>query len=995
MKKQFKYISVSIIFLLLLQLFVFVTASNAYAAEGTLRVQMYMGSTSSTTNQISPRFKIYNDSTSSIDMSNVKLRYYYTKDSSTTQNFVCDSFLNNNIYTAPTGITGTFTDMPPLSDCDNYLEIGLPTGVSLAANTCIELQTRIHKSDYTNYDQSNDYSFDSTSTTYVDWDKVTAYTSDTLSWGVDPNVTPDKGFLVIVSSKIIDYCSAEVNQYMSDISGEGWSPTLITVNNEVDVAHPDALICETAQELKGKIKTYYNQGYEGFVLIGSAPSIPTAKWKSNPSSTEIISADLFYADMDDWCDIEVNGVSDGIYESYYDAAGSSIFDKSRPANPSYPLFIPEMIYGRISAGAISNFDPQLEGTRTAAYLSKIHNFRSSGWNADFGDKAFCFFDDEFLHQESDTVTYMRNLAQDIYCISNMASSDKDTFLQFLQGGYRMGYGAMHGNKSLVQTIAHPNGTEDYEIREFPAIADINEITVKVNYLHLNSCSTCNYDSPNLGATILFNNANSSSDYENSYVCNVTGQVTPGSFNLDADYYEDLKSNCIGTAFKNFVSINAEFNPMYILLGDPTLQYNFTEYENKCPYVTNDLHDVNAYPDKPFKITFQTTDPENDPVFVDVAGLPNGATYDSSTKTLDWVPSASQVGNSYNVTITAYNKDALGATINKYVQSFTIYVSRMTLYPVQINNPGFESLNTDGTTPSSWIQWRSSYSTTFSIDPVVKYSGNNSACITNTQNTDSGLYGSTATNVEPNTHYLLSGYIKTSNAMSLDGAKLILLSGAGLPLTSTSPITGTQDWTPVYIHWYSGDNTSLQIQCFLTGSGTAWFDDIKLERDDNLGFELVNENFSPSSADAITNWTTYSLNQDSGTMSQFWLSSDIKYSGLRSGLISSNQAPNYAYLSNEVDVVPNASYLACVWIRTSETGISGDTGAYLELQCGDETAATSPVSTTYGDWMIREVYITTGTNTKMTINCKLGDTTDLAMGTAWFDNIKLYKISGGY
>ena len=40
--------------------------------------------------------------------------------------------------------------------------------------------------DWTNYTQTNDYSFDATKTSYADWTKVTLYRNGVLVWGVEP-----------------------------------------------------------------------------------------------------------------------------------------------------------------------------------------------------------------------------------------------------------------------------------------------------------------------------------------------------------------------------------------------------------------------------------------------------------------------------------------------------------------------------------------------------------------------------------------------------------------------------------------------------------------------------------------------------------------------------------------------------------------------------------------------------------------------------------------
>ena len=971
MQKRSKIISATLAFLLLFQLFALVT-NQPVNATGALKVETYMGNTSQTTNTISPNFKITNNGSATLNMSAVTIRYYFTKDSNSTQNFNCDV----------SDVTGSFIGMTtPTPIADNYLEISFPATKTLAPNTSMEIKTSISKADGSNYNQSNDYSFSSTNTAYAEWSKVTAYINNIKIWGSEPVCIPN-GFLVIASSKLYSSCQSELNTYMSDLTNEGWSPTLIKVNNVPDsnyAGDESFHVCETPSALKQVIRGYYDQGYKGFVIIGSAPSIPNAIWRVDPNSNDQGPSDLFYADMGTWTDLG----NDGIYESYYDYSTSP----RQPASPDNPLYIPDMIYGRISAGAISD-SVQQEGIKIKAYLSKIHDFRLTGGNMSFDPKAFCFTDDDFIASEFDKVSYFKDLETDVYEVSNKTSTNKNKFLELLNGGYRIGYETIHSSPTGWSVPTYPNGTEDSCQFDQPAIEDINGMTVKVNYIHLNSCSACDYTTQNLGAAFLFNNADTYSTLKNSYVYNVTGVTIPACTYPDGQYFQDLKSECIGTAFKNLVSRKTDeitqgtsyiFEyPIYVLLGDPTIKYNFTKPANKCPLVTNDLSDVNAYPNKPFKINFQTTDSENDEVFLDVAGLPDGASYNSNTKTIDWIPQSSQAGNSYNVTITAYNKDLSGEPINKYVQNFTIYVSRMNVFPQEIPNPGFESLNTDGT-PCGWTRniWNGGE---LSLDPTVKYSGNYSAKISGN---NPGSYDLNTT-VEPNTHYLISGYVKTSNITNpyYMGAYFSVNGNIINEYTNGTSLSGTNDWTPVYLHWYSGNNTNMNIKLQMGAgvTGTVWFDDFKVEKDYNLGFEFSLNN-------KASGWSFYSFNSNPDTNSISMSDSSVKHSGLRSVSILSNQAANYAFLYKDIPVEPNTDYRVSTWVKTRNIS-GGTTGANLSVRYGSTTVTSPYVLDADTEW--RQVYVdfNSGNNSSIRINCKLGDLSGFVTGTAWFDDVTI-------
>jgi endoglucanase len=150
---------------------------------GAVKVQFYNQNTAATSNQIYLNIKLLNTGSSAVALANVKIRYYYTIDGVKSQNFYCDY--------SPVGssnVNGTFVTMATAkTGADTYVEIGFSSGAgSLAAGGNTTIQARVAKSDWTNYTQTNDYSFNSSATTYVDWTKVTGYVSGSLQWGVEP-----------------------------------------------------------------------------------------------------------------------------------------------------------------------------------------------------------------------------------------------------------------------------------------------------------------------------------------------------------------------------------------------------------------------------------------------------------------------------------------------------------------------------------------------------------------------------------------------------------------------------------------------------------------------------------------------------------------------------------------------------------------------------------------------------------------------------------------
>jgi hypothetical protein len=150
---------------------------------GNIKVQFYNQSTATTANQIYLNVRLVNTGTSAIALSNVKIRYYYTIDGIKPQ-----AFYNDYATAGSSNVNGTFVTMAtPKTGADTYVEIGFTSGAgSLAAGGNTTIQARVAKNDWTNYTQTNDYSFNSTATTYVDWTQVTGYISGVLQWGMEP-----------------------------------------------------------------------------------------------------------------------------------------------------------------------------------------------------------------------------------------------------------------------------------------------------------------------------------------------------------------------------------------------------------------------------------------------------------------------------------------------------------------------------------------------------------------------------------------------------------------------------------------------------------------------------------------------------------------------------------------------------------------------------------------------------------------------------------------
>ena len=182
--------SLSLLLVLVMMITLLGSQLTAFAADSGISVQFNNGNASSSSNSIYAKYKVTNNTGAPLNLADLKLRYYYTIDEEKQQNFWCDhaGMMNGYNYVDVTSkVTGTFVKMSQTtSTADYYFEVGFASDAgTLASGSYIEVQTRVARADWTNYNQSNDYSY-KLSGSYVDWNQVTAYKGGTLVFGIEP-----------------------------------------------------------------------------------------------------------------------------------------------------------------------------------------------------------------------------------------------------------------------------------------------------------------------------------------------------------------------------------------------------------------------------------------------------------------------------------------------------------------------------------------------------------------------------------------------------------------------------------------------------------------------------------------------------------------------------------------------------------------------------------------------------------------------------------------
>ncbi|MET9429266.1 glycoside hydrolase family 6 protein [Streptomyces sp. NPDC003036] len=148
---------------------------------GGVKVRYKNNDSSATDNAIRPSLQVANTGTSAVDLSTVSLRYYFTRDGSASVNAYCDY--------AAVGCSQVKLRVVPLSTpvagADAYLEVSFAAGSLAAGRDTGDIQLRMAKSDWSNFNEANDYSR-STVTAYADAPAIPAYTGTTLAWGAPP-----------------------------------------------------------------------------------------------------------------------------------------------------------------------------------------------------------------------------------------------------------------------------------------------------------------------------------------------------------------------------------------------------------------------------------------------------------------------------------------------------------------------------------------------------------------------------------------------------------------------------------------------------------------------------------------------------------------------------------------------------------------------------------------------------------------------------------------
>ncbi|MDR6562223.1 MULTISPECIES: cellulose binding domain-containing protein [unclassified Arcicella] len=140
---------------------------------------------SATTNTISTYLKINNEGNVPVAYGDVKVRYWFTKEGTANLNYYLDyaALGNANIE------SGFVTLNPVQTGANTYLQLGVKAslGTFYPSSSTGNIQYRIGKTDWSNFNQADDYSFNINTTMTLN-DKVTVYYQGQLIYGTEPSV---------------------------------------------------------------------------------------------------------------------------------------------------------------------------------------------------------------------------------------------------------------------------------------------------------------------------------------------------------------------------------------------------------------------------------------------------------------------------------------------------------------------------------------------------------------------------------------------------------------------------------------------------------------------------------------------------------------------------------------------------------------------------------------------------------------------------------------
>ncbi|MEU8679404.1 endo-1,4-beta-xylanase [Streptomyces sp. NPDC048560] len=155
------------------------TTSPGGTGGGNLKVQYRTSDTNATDNTVRMSLQLVNTGSSAQSLSGVEIRYWFA-DGASSYTTWCDwAQLGCSSLTHSVAANGS------APGADHYLKVNLSGGSLAAAASTGEIQLRVHKADWSNFNEADDYSR-GTNTAFADAPTIGVYVNGTLAWGTQP-----------------------------------------------------------------------------------------------------------------------------------------------------------------------------------------------------------------------------------------------------------------------------------------------------------------------------------------------------------------------------------------------------------------------------------------------------------------------------------------------------------------------------------------------------------------------------------------------------------------------------------------------------------------------------------------------------------------------------------------------------------------------------------------------------------------------------------------
>lgn len=154
-----------------------------------LKVRLISVEKGPTSQFVNSRIQIINTGEEDINLSNVKARYYFNKDSNADLKAAVYTYskgdLKDKNYFVQESTTEVKVGFKEISGFDMYMEIGFTSGV-IKKGQYAYVNIAFNKTDWSAFEQSDDYSYMAKGDHFQDCERITAYISDSLVWGIEP-----------------------------------------------------------------------------------------------------------------------------------------------------------------------------------------------------------------------------------------------------------------------------------------------------------------------------------------------------------------------------------------------------------------------------------------------------------------------------------------------------------------------------------------------------------------------------------------------------------------------------------------------------------------------------------------------------------------------------------------------------------------------------------------------------------------------------------------